>query len=133
MTPDPVRELLERRGCPDHVIEAGLEGLLDQWEHTVDDVEDVYPLGLDDYLNDLDGRQLLSDALEIVSERERAVALARVEKADQRMKALVVPAGRCLWGVDMAEQHDWTPMRNWWYFTQPRELGAELREDLETR
>jgi hypothetical protein len=133
MKPDPVRELLERRGCPEHVIEAGLEGLLDQWEHTVDDVEDVYPLGLDDYLNDLDGRQLLSDALEIASERERSVALARVEKADQRMKALVVPAGRCLWGVDMAEQHDWTPSRNWWYFTQPRELGPELREDLATR
>jgi len=49
------------------------------------------------------------------------------------MKEHLVPAGRCLWGSDMAEQHDWTPQKNWWYFMQPREPGPELKEDLETR
>jgi hypothetical protein len=131
--PDPIRELLERHGCPSHVIEAGLEGLIEQWEHTVDDVEEIYPLGLDDYLNDLDGRQLLEEALEVAPESARRSYHARVMAADERMKQLVQPAGRCLWGVDMAEQYDWTPAKNWWYFSQPRELGPELKEDLETR
>lgn len=133
MTLDPVRELLARRGAPEHVVEAGLAGLVDQWEHVVDDVEDVYPLGLDDYLDDVDGRQLLDEALAVAPSAERAAVVERVKAADERMRALVRPAGRCLWGIDMAEQHDWTPDRNWWYFTQPREPGPELAEDLETR
>ena len=132
-TKDPIRELLERRGCPAHVIEAGLEGLVEQWEHTVDDVEETYPLGLDDYLNDVDGRQLLEEALDVADEAVQAAVAPRVAAADERMLRLVVPAGRCLWGVDMAEQYDWTPQKNWWYFTQPREPGPELKEDLETR
>ena len=112
---------------------AGLRGLVEQWEHTVDDVEEAYPLGLDDYLNDLDGRQLLEDAMAIAPGSDREAVRARVKAADDRMKQLVVPAGRCLWGTDMAGQYDWTPQRQWWYFTQPREPGPELKEDLETR
>ena len=132
-TQDPIRELLVQRGCPTHVVEAGLDGLVEQWENTVVDVEETYPLGLDDYLNDVDGRQLLDEALEVADEWVRDAVAPRIAAADDRMLRLVVPAGRCLWGVDMAEQHDWTPQRNWWYFTQPREPGPELKEDLETR
>ncbi len=49
------------------------------------------------------------------------------------MKALVVPAGRCLWGEAQAEENGWTPEANWWYFTRPADPGPELAEDLETR
>jgi hypothetical protein len=130
---DPVRDLLERRGCPAHVVAGGLNGLVEQWEHAVDDVEEIYPLGLDDYLNDMDNRQLIEEALEVASEAERRAATPRIRRADERMRALIEPAGRCLWGADLAEQHDWTPQRNWWYFTRPREPGPELAEDLENR
>jgi len=131
--PDAVRELLERHGCPAHVVEGGLEGLLEQWAHTVDDVEEIYPLGLDDYLGDMDNRQLLDEALEVAPEAVRRDIQPRLKQVDDRMRGLVDPAGRCLWGVDMAEQHDWTPAKNWWYFTQPAEPGPELKEDLATR
>lgn len=130
---DPVREFLEARGCPEHVIEGGLEGLLEQWENAVDDVEQTYPLGLDDYLDDMDGRELLEGAMEVASPEVRRASLKRLHPADERMKQLLVPAGRCLWGSDMAEQHDWTPQRNWWYFMAPSDPGPELKEDLETR
>lgn len=133
MTGDPIRDLLERRGCSAHVIESGLPGLVEQWEHAVDDVEEIYPLGLDDYLNDMDNRQLLDEALEVASDAERRAVAGRVKRADDRMRELIEPSGRCLWGADLAEQHDWTPQHNWWYFTQPRDPGPELREDLETR
>ena len=130
---DAVREFLEARGAPEHVVEGGLEGLLEQWENAVDDVEQIYPLGLDDYLDDMDGRELLEGAMEVAPIDDRRAHLKRLHKADERMKALLVPAGRCLWGSDMAEQHDWTPQRNWWYFMCPSDPGPELKEDLETR
>lgn len=130
---DPVKEFLESRGCPEHVVQGGLDGLLEQWENVVTDVEEIYPLGLDDYLDDMDVRELIDGSLEVASPDERRKARKRLEVLDTRMKAALVPAGRCLWGSDMAEQHDWTPQKNWWYFMQPREPGPELKEDLETR
>lgn len=133
MREDPVREFLESRGCPEHVVEGGLDGLLEQWENAVDDVTEIYPLGLDDYLDDMDGRELIEGALEVAAPDLRRASLKRLQKADERMKAMLVPAGRCLWGSDMAEQHDWTPQKNWWYFMQPADPGPELKEDLETR
>jgi hypothetical protein len=74
---DSVREFLSDRGCPDEVVTAGLDGLVSEWERAVVQVESGYPLGLDDYLNDLDGRQLLEDALEVASEIERAAVCRR--------------------------------------------------------
>ena len=133
MREDPVREFLESRGCPEHVVEGGLDGLLEQWENAVDDVAEIYPLGLDDYLDDMDGRELIEGAFEVAAPDLRRASLKRLQKADERMKAMLVPAGRCLWGSDMAEQHDWTPQKNWWYFMQPADPGPELKEDLETR
>ena len=130
---DPVREFLEARGAPEHIVEGGLDGLLEQWENAVDDVEETYPLGLDDYLDDMDGRELIEGAMEVATPETGRANLKRLQKADARMKELLVPAGRCLWGSDMAEQHDWTPQKNWWYFMAPRDPGPELKEDLETR
>ncbi len=130
---DPVREFLEARGCPEHIVEGGLDGLLEQWENAVDDVEETYPLGLDDYLDDMDGRELIEGAMEVAAPEVRRAVQKRLHKADERIKELLVPAGRCLWGSDMAEQHDWTPQKNWWYFMQPADPGPELKEDLEAR
>ena len=36
---DPVREFLEARGAPEHIVEAGLDGLIERWESAVEDVE----------------------------------------------------------------------------------------------
>ena len=130
---DPVREFLEARGAPEHIVEAGLDGLIERWESAVEDVEETYPLGLDDYLDDMDVRELIEGAMDAAPPEVRRKAHKRLEKADARMQKLLVPAGRCLWGSDMAEEQDWTPQRNWWYFMQPSDPGPELKEDLEKR
>jgi len=95
---DPVGEFLRKRGCPEHVIRGGLRGLVEGWEEVVRAVEEGYGLGLDDYLNDMDGRQLLEDALAAAPAREIKGIMERLQKADAKMRALVRPAGRCLWG-----------------------------------
>jgi len=130
---DEVREFLDARGCPDDVVEGGVEGLLAAWEKTAQQVERGYPLGLDDYLNDLDGRQLLEDVLKEVPEARTPDVADRLHRADARMRGAVRRVDECLWGSRVAEAEGWNADDEWWYFAIPRSPGAELSADLEDR
>ena len=133
---DPVRDFLCERGCGEHVIEGGLEGLVESWEKTVREVEEGYSLTLDDYLNDLDGRQLIAEALPVSRDDQRATINARLTRADEKMRSLTEPTKNCLWGDEIAQEEGWTPDENWWYFARPTkadpELLAEIDEAVET-
>jgi hypothetical protein len=125
---DPVRDFLKRRGSPGHVVREGLKGLVERWERTVDDVANGYSLGLDDYLNDMDGRQLIEEVLAVAV--NHGSLLKRIMNADHRMRDLVTPSRHCLWGEHAALQHGWSPEKNWWFFSQPKTPGAELSAEL---
>lgn len=130
---DPVAAFLKDRGCPDFVVEGGLEGLLASWERTVAEIAQGYRGGLDDYLNDLDARQLLDDALPQATSAERGPLRSRLDSADARFKSLVEPVTECLWGAPTARRRRWSPLKEWWYFSAPRSPGAALAEDLAGR
>ncbi len=127
---DPVRDLLRARGCGDRAVEGGLDGLLEAWGRVADELERGVTLGLDDYLNDLDVRELIHAALRITPEKERAKAMKRLAALDARVRAATQPAGRCLWGERVARSNGWTAETHWWYFVRPRRMGDELRADL---
>ena len=128
---DPVNDFLRQRDCPEHVIKGGLLGLTKNWESVVESVRRGYPLGLDDYLNDLDGRQLLEEALAMAPIEQKEKFLERVRRSDKLMQTLVKPAGKCLWGEEVAETEGWTAEKNWWYFTQPIHANPELLNEIE--
>lgn len=130
MTED-VRKYLLERGCPDEVVEAGIQGLVGEWERVVDEVVRGYSLGLDDYLNDVDTRQLIEETMPLVPADDGPEPMARLLVADERMRAQLTPADECLWGRAVAEAEGWTPEHEWWYFNLPRESGPLLREDLQ--
>jgi hypothetical protein len=127
---DPVGEFLRKRGCPEHIVRGGLRGLMENWEEVVRSVEEGYSQGLDDYLNDMDGRQLLEEALAASPAQEKKSALARIRKADTEMRKLVRPAGRCLWGEETARQERWSSKTNWWYYSVPVKPGDDLLGEL---
>jgi hypothetical protein len=128
---DPVRDYLRDRGCGEHVIEGGLEGLVESWEKTVRQVEEGYSLTLDDYLNDLDARQLIADALPVASDQQLAESRALLSRADQKMRSLTEPVKGCLWGEEVAEEEGWTAEDNWWYFARPIKADAEFLAEIE--
>jgi hypothetical protein len=128
--PDPVREYLRQRGASYSVITNGLRGLVDNWERVVAEVEAGYDRPFDDYLNDLDGRQLLANALEIAPEEVREAYAERIAAADARVKAVTRPSARCLWGQIVADEEGWKPDRNWWYFLLPTAPGPKLAAEL---
>ena len=128
---DPMRDFLEMKGCPERVLEGGLPGLVENWEQVVEEVKKGYALTLDDYLNDLDGRQIIEEALKIAPEAERKKIQGRVARADQKMRGLVEPSGKCLWGSEVAEAEGWTPEKNWWYFSRPQKGDADFLAEID--
>ena len=127
---DPVGEFLRKRGCPEHIVMGGLRGLTENWEEVVRSVEEGYSLGLDDYLNDMDGRQLIEEVLHLAPAGEKTF-LKRIRQADAKMQWLVKPTGSCLWGDETAAQGGWTSKKNWWYFSMPIHPGEELRSEID--
>jgi hypothetical protein len=114
-----LENFLREEGASDTVVQGGLEVLLAGWERTVTAVETGYTGDYEDYLGDLDGRQLLAQALERVTREQAEVVSARLSGLDERMRAATTPVTRCLWGMIVADEEGWSPDDNWWYFARP--------------
>lgn len=128
-----VHEALRARGASQQVLDGGLSGLVEAWERFAGELERGYQGNLDEWLNDVDVRDILDAALSAAGDDERRAVRKRVRLADERIRARLVPAGRCLWGTSNAAKHGWSAGREWWYFLEPREPNAELARDLERR
>ena len=129
-TPDPVRALLNARGCPTEVVDGGLTGLVDLWERIVGLVGNSFALTLDDYLNDMDVRDLIEAALGAAAAQTIAPVEGRLAALDARLVGLTAPC-ECLWGDDIADEEGLDSAIEWWYFRRPLDMGPELRDDLE--
>ena len=71
-----VADFLRARGCSAQVVDGGLAGLLARWAATVEELAAGYRWTFDDYLNDVDGRQILEEALAHAGDEERAAYAA---------------------------------------------------------
>jgi hypothetical protein len=120
---DAVRDYLEKRGCARHLRDGGLEGLVARWESFVDELAGGYALGLDDYLNDLDLRDILEGALAVAGGSGARSARRRTAASDERFRGATVECAP-LWG-ETGERAAAVP---WWYRRRPLNPGEELRE-----
>lgn len=128
-----VQDALRARGVSPQLVEGDLIGLVERWERFAGEVERGYRAGLDDWLNDVDVRDILDTALAAAIEDERRAVRRRVRLADERVRRQLVPAGRCLWGAANAAKHGWNAGHQWWYFLEPRVRNAELERDLASK
>ena len=128
-TPDAVERLLLARGCPPHIVAAGLAGLVDVWSEIVVAIDGGYALTLDDYQNDMDLRDLIAAAMDVASPEARAAVEERLTSADSRCLAQTTPTG-CLWGDDIAAEEGLDASREWWYYRRPTRPGDALADDL---
>jgi hypothetical protein len=110
--------------------EAGLSGAVARWESIAESV-DGYDLTLDDWLNDMDLRDIIAGAFAAAGESERKSVSSRLKQADSRFREATIATGP-VWGDAVAASHSHHPERTWWYFRIPRHPGATLRSDLES-
>jgi hypothetical protein len=127
------QKFLKAKGAADHVVQGGSAGLLENWEKVVAAVRQGYPFGLEDYLNDMDGRQLLEETLAVLPERERIKFQERLEQNDNVIRSLVKPTDHCLWGDRTAQKEGWTREKNWWYFSIPLHADSDLLSEIQER
>jgi len=128
---DPVTSYLAERGVAERVVEGGLAGLDDRWESIVDQLDQGYDLTLDDWLNDMDLRDILAGALAVAPEAARAAVSAQVADADRRYLDGTLPTRAPLWGEEIAEEEGHDAERQPWFFRMPKRPGPELAGELE--
>jgi hypothetical protein len=125
---DSVRDYLKVRRCADYVVRDGLEGLVRGWEQVAASVAAGQEQFQDDYLNEMDGRQLLAEVLAIATPAERGDAEARIASADQLIRSHLLPTQACILGDENAAKYGYDRARDWWYFHRPRVVEANWRE-----
>lgn len=128
---DPVTEYLAERGVASRLVEGGLVGLADRWEAIVDALEDGYDLTLDDWLNDMDLRDILAGALVVAPDAARTAVSAQVAEADRRFLAGTLPTASPLWGEEIAAEEGHDAARQPWFFRRPKRMGPDLAAELE--
>jgi len=116
---DPVREYCRKRGYADHVIQGGIRYLVESWERVVQSIASGEPQYQYDYLNDMDGRQILDEVLSVATSEQRDEYSTRIEIADKRFLAIAIPTRKCIWGEENEKKHDWKKEKHWWYFHRP--------------
>ncbi len=113
MKSDPVRKFLRDHKYPPHLVKGGRDGLVRRWREFVEQVEKGYPLGLEDYRNDLDIRAIL----------ERAQAEdPEIRELDARLKKMLTAKKKRVW-----ESGENDPF---WDFGYPKNVSGDLREGL---
>ena len=80
---DPIKEYCRKKGYANHVVKGGLKYLVTNWERTVASITNGYSFGLDDYLNDMDGRKILNEVLDIATDEQKNLIEARIKIADE--------------------------------------------------
>ena len=128
-THDPVHSYLISRGCSPLIVRRGLSGLLEQWNRIIAEVERGRDESLDEWLNDMDLRDILAGALAVSDARERRAASIRLDDSDARFQSVTTPCP-CIWGSEIAETNSWRSEWQWWYYRRPTLPGPTLREDL---
>jgi hypothetical protein len=110
-----VRTYFKQQGYAQHVIEGGIKRLLRDWERMCEPINE----NLDEYINSLDGRRILQEALALVSEAEHAQIADRIASADRKFLEWTEPADPIL-GPQGLGREGYERNANWWYWRVPK-------------
>jgi len=121
MTDPEIQNYLRDNGYPEHIVRGGRDGLVTQWREFVDQVEKGYPLGLEDYRNDLDVRAILELANAGIPDASAPKVQAEVLALDERLKKMLIATNVRVWESAPSP---------FWDFGYPRSAGPNLVEDL---
>ena len=108
-----------------------LRELIEQWAEFAGDLQrNGYGFDLDNWLNDVDVRELILEALPMFSREELDELALKLDAADQSFLEGTRVFKHCVWGTRTAHKEKWTAKKNWWYFRTPLRSNVELEDDL---
>ncbi len=122
---DTIKDYCKKKGYADFVIEGGLDYLVPSWERTVAHIaRDYSRMMKEEYLNDMDGRRILHEVLQIATEAQRKQVEARIKAADETYFAHTVAVDVCIWGERNEKKYGYSPQVDWWYYRGPKVRDA---------
>ena len=118
----------------EYLGDAILSGIIADWDAIARRAEH-YDLTLDDWLNDLDLRDIIAGAIVRASGASSDSLRDALQRADDAFRAATIELEESLWGANVdgehgRHRHDRTAQ--WWYFRYPRRPGFSIRRDLES-
>ena len=105
-----------------------LDDLVNRWAQLAEHAA-TYNLSRDDWLNDLDLRDIISRRVSQTPDELTLEIEARLTYADQAFRAATLESKQSLWGPTAGGEHH--ASREWWYFRYPAFPGPSMRRDLE--
>jgi hypothetical protein len=132
MTPrNSVRRYLIERGVRSDLLGGGLTGLVERWTNIVDEIARGYQLTLDDYLNDMDVRDIIAGALTVADPQEREEIASALAHADRKLREVTKASPSLLeYPTDVPKPTSPPNLDRWWYARRPKNAGAALTRDL---
>ena len=125
---DPIREYCRRKKYSNMVIYGTFDYLLKGWEITVNSiVSGKYHSSFDEYLNDMDGRYILEELIEVADNTLPAGIKEQMWKLDCDIRKSSQPSSVCIWGTENSLKYGYSPQKHWYYFMLPK-LTAEKWE-----
>jgi len=127
-----VREYLIDEQYPKHVVSGGLPHLVANWEATAAGIRDGSPAYVmyEEFLNDMDGRRILQECLDLLRADEAAAVRRRVAQADQLFRDATLPTAHCIWGDATADERGYSRDKDWYYFRRPEEVDGSWPPEL---
>ena len=111
---------------------ADLRELIDQWAEFTSGLAIDYSFDLDNWLNDVDVRELILEALPMFSREEMGDHAPKLDEADKAFMSATRDFKNCVWGKGTARKEKWTAQNNWWYFRTPTLSNSQLEDELAT-
>lgn len=124
-----VREYCIKRDFAERVCNEGLDYLLETWKRTVNEISEGYRGLFDEFLNDMDGRQIISELMPFATEEERTRMLEPLASLDDSFLKGTRAVNVCIWGENQAAKHGYDLHQNWWYYRIPVNLDSVEDKD----
>lgn len=105
-----------------HIVSGNLNQLVKNWRHTTE-IELQNPNYLiEEYLNDLDGRNLIAKILLQFNGHLAPIddLIQEIEEIDRKFIKQTISTP-CIWGHRNEIKHHWNEKDQWWYYRLPKQ------------
>ena len=128
---DTAREYSRRKRYSSLVIYGTFDYLLKGWEATVRDVALEKCIMFEEYLNDMNGRKILEELIEVAGDSAPYGVKEKMWLLDSKIIPLLQPSFNCIYGNKNALKLSYLPHQHWYYFALPKFIGTEWEQNIQ--
>ena len=116
---DTIRDYCLHRGYSRPVVDGGANYLIKKWTTLAQSLANGKLFIVDEFLNEVDGRGILNELFDLMSDSEHEAIYPSIEQADALFLQHTIDAPECLWGALNEDKYGYARAINWWYYREP--------------